>query len=249
MNSGRAFLLFSLILFLIMLPFTACGKLPFSTTQVTVVVPQTVEVTRLVERSIVTIFFDATITPLETPSKTIEPVIATPLASSNADASLSVNGELLGGLSGWCMPLNYGKPDGTDFGRVGIPKYARPGYVDNKRNVMHIPGDYCTLVFHLKSVAVVGATVQVKQVHNKITFYTKPLIVSGADPNVGYVHLEHSYIVNPPLWTVVYLIEVIDPDGTVRWSGEVWFERTQPEPCWDGSTVDPVTLLCPKYDW
>lgn len=245
-----------LVILFLSLVITTCGVFSSAPAEVTVVVPQTVEVTRLVEVVVTATPAQATITPLTTVQPTdsgtaapVEPGAATPADFSNPNFGAGMTGELLNGLSGWCMPLGYGKPDDTDFGQAGMPKYTRPGFVDRDRSVVHIPGDFCTLVFQFSAPATQGATVEVKQVHNNLTFYSKPLIVSGSDPYVGYVHLDHTYIVNPPLWAVLYIVEVIDPGGAVRWSGEVWFEKTIPEPCWDGSTVDPVTLLCPKYDW
>ena len=234
---------------------TACSTGEPQIVEATVLVPQTVVVTEIVERVVTATPAAATITPLSTPSATqntalSEPGAATPSAFviSAADTYIG-NGEMLNGLTGWCMPLGSAAPGDVDFGRYGMPATGRPGMVENGMNVMHIPGEYCTLVFELSSTITAGGKVQVKQVHNNQSFYEVELIPSISTPNVGYAHLYHNYVVNPPLWGVTYLIEASDANGSVVWSGEILFQKTQPDLCWDGSTPDPVTLWCPKYDW
>ncbi|HAF62268.1 MAG TPA: hypothetical protein DCK95_08080 [Anaerolineaceae bacterium] len=221
----------------------------------TVLVPQTVVVTEIVERVVTATHAAATITPLVTPSATLssalsEPGAATPSAFVNPAAETYIgNGEMSNGLTGWCMPLGSAAPGDVDFGRYGMPATGRPGMVENGINIMHIPGEYCTLVFEFSSTIAAGGKVQVKQVHNNQSFYEVDLIPSNAIPNVGFAHLSHNYVVNPPLWGVTYLIEATDANSSVLWSGEILFQKTQPDLCWDGSTPDPVTLWCPKEDW
>jgi hypothetical protein len=240
----------------------SCSLMEPKVVEATVLVPQTVVVTQVVERVVTATISAATITPLTTPAATqatqaasqstvvSEPGAATPSAFVNsADTNLTGNGEMQNGLTGWCMPVDSAAPGDTDYGRYGMPTTGRPGVVENGINIMHIPGQYCTFVFEFSSQIGTGGKVEVKQTHNNLTFYEVDLIPSAANPNVGYAHLYHNYVVNPPLWGVTYLIEAVDANGTVRWSGEVLFQKTQPDLCWDGSTPDPVTLWCPKNDW
>lgn len=238
-----------------MLLFTACSTSEPQIVEATVLVPQTIVVTEIVERVVTATPASATITPLTNPTATSttalnEPGAATPSAFvvSAADTYLG-NGEMLNGLSGWCMPLGSNAPGDVDFGRYGMPATGRPGMVEDGVNVMHIPGEYCTLVFESSSTVAAGGKVQVKQVHNNQSFYEVDLIPSASTPTIGYAHLYHNYVVNPPLWGVTYIIEASDGNGSVLWSGEVLFRKTQPGLCWDGSTPDPVTLWCPKNDW
>lgn len=235
--------------------FAACTTPEPQIVEATVLVPQTIVVTEIVERVVTATPAAATITPLTTPAATQtaalnEPGAATPSAFvvSAADTYLG-NGEMLNGLTGWCMPLGSAAPGDVDFGRYGMPATGRPGMVEDGVNVLHIPGEYCTLVFELSSTLAAGGKVQVKQIHNNQSFYEVELIPSISTSNVGYAHLYHNYVVNPPLWGVTYLIEASDVSGSVVWSGEILFRKTQPDLCWDGSTPDPVTLWCPKYDW
>ena len=240
----------------------SCSLLEPKVVEATVLVPQTVVVTEVVERVVTATNSAATITPLTTPAATqstqavtqsplvSEPGAATPSAFVNqADTTLTGNGEMQNGLTGWCMPLGSPEPGDTDYGRYGMPAAGRPGVVENGMNTMHIPGQYCTLVFEFSSQIGTGGKVEVKQVQNNLTFYEVDLIPSAANPNIGYAHLYHNYVVNPPLWNITYLIEAVDANGTTRWSGEVLFKKTQPDLCWDGSIPDPVTLSCPKNDW
>ena len=238
---------------------SACTQAEPQVVEATVLVQETVVVTQIVEKVVTATQAVATITPLTTPVATqtlstasvvSEPGAATPSAYvSQVTAGVTSDGEMLNGLSGWCMPLGSAAPGDTDYGRYGIPTGARSGMVEDGVNVMHIPGEYCTLVFEFSSQIGSGGTVQVKQTHNNLTFYEVELIPSAANPNKAYAHLYHNYVVNPPLWGVTYLIEAVDGNGTARWSGEVLFRKTQPDLCWDGSTPDPVTMWCPKEDW
>lgn len=241
---------------------TSCSLIEPKVVEATVLVPQTVVVTEVVERVVTATTSAATITPLSTPAATqstqvvsatasnSEPGAATPLAFVNqADTNLTGNGKMQNGLTGWCMPLGSPEPGDIDYGRYGMPATGRPGYVEDGVNIMHIPGQYCTLVFEFSSQIGTGGKVEVKQVQNNLTFYEVDLIPSAANPNVGYAHLYHNYVVNPPLWGITYLIEAVDANGTTRWSGEVAFQKTQPDLCWDGSIPNPVTLTCPKKDW
>lgn len=240
----------------------SCSLIEPKVVEATVLVPQTVVVTEIVERVVTATTSAATITPLTTPAATqstqtvsqsttvTEPGAATPSAFvSQADTNRTGNGEMQNGLTGWCMPLDSAAPGDTDYGRYGMPTAGRPGFVEDGVNTMHIPGEYCTLVFEFSSQIGTGGKVEVKQIHNNLTFYEVELVPSASNPNVGYAHLYHNYIVNPPLWGVTYLIEAVDANGTTRWSGEIAFQKTQPDLCWDGSTPDPVTLWCPKKDW
>ena len=228
MHQSRLKYGFFMVLLFIIFVVSAC-KCPETTViESTVLVPQTVVVTEIVEVVVTaTSLPSATITPLITVALP-QPGATTPSAFSNAthDAN-SVIGQMLDGLSGWCMPLGYGLPDETDYGSSGMPKNGRPGIVENKLNIMNIPGDFCTLVFTFDSLVIKGTQVEFKQVHNNQVFYTVELISSAANPNIGYAHLLHSWVVNPPLYLVAYLVEVIDPNGSVVWSGEVTFRKTQ----------------------
>lgn len=236
---------------------TSCSLIEPKVVEATVLVPQTVVVTEVVEKVVTATPAPATITPLTTPVTTqttstsvSEPGAATPSAYvDQTSTGLTANGEMLNGLSGWCMPLGSTGPGDTDYGRYGMPANGRPGKVEDGANVMHIPGEYCTLVFEFSSPIGSGGKVEVKQIHNNQTFYEVDLVPSAANPNIGYAHLYHSYVINPPLWGVSYLIEAVDGNGSARWSGEVLFQKTDPGLCWDGSTPDPVTMWCPKYDW
>jgi len=242
--------IFSGILFL-----TSCSLVEPKIVEATVLVPQTVVVTEIVEKIVTATPAPATITPLVTPASTpstsaSEPGAATPSAYvSQNTADQGADGKMQNGLSGWCMPLGSAGPGDTDYGRYGMPATGRPGRVEDGVNVMHIPGEYCTLVFEFSSPIGSGGKVEVKQTYNNQTFYEVDLTPSAASPNVGYAHLYHNYVVNPPLWSVSYLIGALDGNGSSRWSGEVLFQKTDPGLCWDGSTPDPVTMWCPKYDW
>ena len=105
------------------------------------------------------------------------------------------------------------------------------------------------MVFESTSQINSGSKVRVKQTHNNLSFYDVDLTPSNVNPNIGYAHILHGYVVNPPLWGVTYIIEAVDSNGSVLWSDEILFRRTQPELCWDGSTPDPISMWCPKEDW
>ncbi len=239
----------------------SCSLFEPEVVEATVLVPQTVVVTEVVEKVVTATVSIATITPLTTPIATqstqaastvsaAEPGGTTPTVYvSQPDTSLTGDGTMQNGLSGWCMPLGSTGPDDIDYGRYGMPTNGRPGYVENGINIMHIPGQYCTLVFEFSSQIGSGGKVYVKQTHNNLSFYEVDLVQSASNPNVGYAHLSHNYVVNPPLWGVSYIIEAVDGNGNTRWSGEVLFQKTQPDLCWDGSKPDPVTMWCPKEDW
>lgn len=234
---------------------TSCSLIEPKVVEATVLVPQTVVVTEIVEKIVTATPAPATITPLVTVISTqstslSEPGAATPSAYVNqASTDSTSDGKMLNGLSGWCMPLGSTGPGDIDYGRYGMPVTGRPGRVEDGMNVMHIPGEYCTLIFEFSSPVGSGGKVEVKQIHNNQTFYEVDLTPSAANPNISYAHLYHNYVITPPLWGVSYLIEAVDGNGSTRWSGEILFQKTDPGLCWDGSTPDPVSMWCPKYDW
>jgi hypothetical protein len=74
---------------------------------------------------------------------------------------------------------------------------------------------------------------------------TVPLVFSRDDPLVGYATLNHTYIVNPPLWNIEYRFSLAAPGGKEYWSEPISFKRDWlGRICWNGKRQAPVTLRC-----
>ncbi len=68
------------------------------------------------------------------------------------------------------------------------------------------------------------------------------------NPNLGWTIVRHTWVVDPPKWSVSYTLGLAGPNKEELWSSKVSFARPAFKMCRFGGTPDPVTLWCLPYD-
>jgi len=112
--------------------------------------------------------------------------------------------------------------------------------------VASIPAVYCVVSFKFNQAAPSDLELQVKEGSN--VFLTRALDPANGQADTVWTSLDHSYIVNPPLWEVNYTLTVVDAGDQEVWSSLVKFAKPLPETCIYGGLADPVTLYCTTTD-
>lgn len=246
---GLAVMALLVIIALVLPPILSGGSTgsAASVAEVTRLVEQTVEVTRIVE-----IVVTATpLPPTPTPENT-----ATPTASPTPDVLVV----LPDGFTPWCMP-NETTYSPEDLARTGeMPQNARAGEIgDSGLMELIIQVQSCTLMFNFNQPVPEGTVVKIYDL-NPSPFLTIPMTVVSENPTKAFVTVVNPYIIDPPYWSIEYRIEVVDPTGQILWLQPVVFRRSGVIGyCWDGSLPDPVTYQChnpgeahpwdPWYGW
>jgi hypothetical protein len=179
----------------------------------------------------------STATPL--PTATPQPT-ATAVPTNTPVPPLAV---LPDGFNAWCAPLGYEgvQPTGPD-----APDYARQLTLAGDQYQVPIPAVFCDLVYQFNQAVPAGLKMQILE--GSFAFVEAPLIPDPAKPEVAWAAVTHDYVVNPPMWEVVYRVAVVDSNGTELWSNPVKFVKPLPEPCPYGGLPDPVTLWCTVTD-
>jgi hypothetical protein len=177
-----------------------------------------------------------TLAPTSTPEPTSTPVPPT----ATLLPPLAV---LADGLNIWCAPLDYA---GTTAQGPDEPGYARKMVNNGDMLQASIPAAYCAVVAHFNQPAPNGLLLKLFDGTNE--FLKQSLAVADAQPDVAWTSINHSYVVNPPLWWVDYRRAIVDASGKEVWSNPVRFEKPLPETCVYGGLPDPVTLYCAVTD-
>lgn len=208
-------------------------------------VPQIVEVTRLVENTVVVtqiVEVEKVVTATPQPS----PVSAGP--QTNPETELTPMGSDSGltgdALAGWCVPKDA--PDALEGLRQSgaMPEKAYPLQVVNGQKEIVIEVKNCSFVYTFNTPIPAGVKLKIYDA-GKSPFLTVDLIPTAQFPNKAYATIDHPYVVNPPFWSIPYRLEAISPEGQVLRSDEIVFKRGwTPKPCYDGSWPDPLTLKC-----
>lgn len=185
-----------------------------------------------------------TVTATAAPSATPEPT-ATPLPSPTAVSPLALAAD---GFNAWCLPIDFYSAPESGTAPWVMPDGARPiseslGYAG-----LQVPALSCTLVFTFNQAMPQGAELKAYQGTDMNPWLTAKLLPAGDDPQVGYVVLDHSYIINPPYWEILYRFALSTADNSELWSDTIRIFKATPEACWDGSLPNPVTLECPIND-
>lgn len=227
---------FFLALLVVLITLTGCGSSP--TAAPTQVEAQAVEPTATLaptETSLPTATATATQAPTETPEPTAtEEPTATPIPA------LAV---LEGGFDAWCMPESYAgtQPTGPD-----APEVARRLTITNDQIEVGIPASYCVLAAQFNQNVPEGA--QMYLYDSGSPFLKRDLKITEGRPDVGWIMVDHPYVVNPPYWEVTYRVAVVDSAGKELWSNPVKFAKPIPAECPYGGLPDPITLWCTKTD-
>jgi hypothetical protein len=188
-----------------------------------------------------------TFTPLPSPTATEAPTAtpepsATPTEPPTA-TPLPALAVLADGFNAWCAPQDYDliTPTGPD-----APDYARKLAKQGDQLNVPIPAAYCVLAFHFNQAAPQGAVLTIYDSNNP--FLRLPLQAADGKPDEVWTTVKHSYVVNPPFWSVVYRLSVSGSDNQELWSNSVAFVKPLPKPCPFGGYPDPVTLYCTITD-
>ncbi len=209
---------------------SACASLPAGATETPIPPPPT------------SIPATATIVP---PTDTPEP---TPTATPTITPipSLAVAPE---GMDSWCLPIIFGMHADGPNGPDSAPQGARPGVFDKGTGVLnlHIPAITCTVVYIFNQPMPPGTMLSIYD-FNKTPFMEVPLNTAASNPIRGYATLSHPYIIDPPFWWQDFTFVVTAPDGKEMHRIPVHVFKSLPDPCWDGSLPNPVTLFCPIED-
>lgn len=183
----------------------------------------------------------ATATPL--PSATPAPS-ATPMPTATTVPPLALESN---GFNAWCLPLDFYNPASSGAAWT-MPAGARPLTENLGYTGLQVPALSCTLVFTFNQPMPKGVALEVYQGVQQSPWLTAELQAASDNPNLGYAVLDHSYVINPPFWEVLYRFALRSPDGKELWADEIRIFKALPERCWDNSLPDPVTLECPIND-
>ena len=176
-------------------------------------------------------------TPTEAPTATLAP---TTVAASETPVPGAA-------LTAWCMPEGVLTTVATGTTQVSMPENALPATTTNGMTTLLYPASSCSFVFNLGKTLADGTMLEFYDRGSKTTPWLKAGVTQAADnPNTGVAFVRHTYVVNPPMWSITYHLTLRAPDGADLWSQDVNFKfRWQPTPCWDG-TIGDFTGLTAK---
>ena len=171
-----------------------------------------------------------TVTPLP-PTATLEPT-ATVLPEPQ--------------MTGWCLPKEIAITQSNADFAAAMPEGARASTLENDTVVLLTPASTCAFVFTLGVPVQPGMTLEVLDTSN-VVWLTLPVDPMPEKANQGYALTRHSYIVEPPFWTVTYTMRSKDASRGELWSSKVEMRRDwRAEKCWDGTMPNPITRTCKK---
>ncbi len=238
------------ILFILGIGLSSCAKTPVSTAQP--VDQNATSVAAAVATSAQILAPTATNAPSPTatgavPTATPAQPTATLTEAPTATPPQSLAVLADAGFNAWCAPQEYAgtKPSGPD-----APDYARKLSVNGAGNTLDltvpIPAAYCVLAYRFNQAAPQGAVLTFFD--GKSAFLRLPLQAADGHPEEVWAAVNHTYVVNPPLWSVSYRLAVNTANGKELWSNPVTFAKPLPKPCPYGGYPDPVTMYCTGTD-
>ncbi len=149
----------------------------------------------------------------------------------------------------WCLPLDYAFPASQPVVTNAAPAGARAGTMQDGTLNIQIPAISCTLVFAFNQPVPAGVRLDLAyELQPESPWLSSELTPAAENANLAYITLDHEYVVTPPYWEITFPATVRGPDGSALWSAPIRFFKALPNPCWDGSLPDPVTLYCKSYD-
>ena len=255
LKNSRSLILFIIITGLWIIVLTACTSNGPQIIEVTRVIPQTVVVTELVlqivEKVVTATSEPVTTTPEMATETSVGTAVGTPenvptVENSSTQAPPLVDTQA-GGLTTWCMPMREAKLSETPT-TSNIPPHAWASKQGSKFIEQEIPATTCTFLFTFNQPVPKGTMMEIYEFNQKSPWYKKELTPATDNPNIAMVTIKHGMVVSPPFWDITYQFAVRAPDGTQLRMDAVHFWKVTPEPCWDGSLPNPVTMYCPSID-
>lgn len=173
----------------------------------------------------------ATDTPQPTATATASPTPIPPLAIAQSNS--------------WCIPK-----DNAMYARAAenpsmMPEGAKMGEEKDGAISLITPALSCTFTFTFNQKAPEGARIEVLD-RTGVIWLKGELIPSPQDPNMLYTVLTHSYLTEPPFWSILYPARVVLADGTETWTQTLNMNRGWVKVCWDGTLANVDTLYCKK---
>lgn len=202
--------------------------------------PENIEVTRIVERTVLATTIVERVITATPPAATATPDVTATPAATPTPAGLAV---LENGLEIWCMPVNSYQ-DTTLFLAGEIPEGAISAQTLNDRLTVITQVKNCTFKVAFNSPMPAHTRLILQDFQPK-KFIDEELTAGINDSASAYLTLDHYFVINPPYWETIYTVSVIDPDGQVLWEQPVTFRRSWvPDPCPSGYLPDINTGLC-----
>ena len=156
------------------------------------------------------------------------------------------------GFDAWCVPQTVDVAVSRAAEVWVKPADARgiEGEADQLR--LLAPSWTCVLAFTFNQNAPQGLKLQIFEPKNRpdTAWFDHSLSIAESQPNLAYIVLKHTYIVNPPLWQVPFNFRLSGQDGSEYWSQLINIKRDwDPRVCWNGKLQNPVTLFCDVPSW
>lgn len=232
MLKPRNLIIVLLILAVVPSLIVSCAPVPETDTyvqQVTVLVPQTVVVTQLVEVVV-------TATP--------EPTPELPTTTPTPDVLQVKSGKE--GFSAWCIP-NEWYSSLNDVKESGImPPGSREMTAVDDRFELIIQVAECDFLYSFNQPVPTG-TKWTAYYSTGTMFMEQELVPLPADGTRAVVINQNPYVIDPPYWYIDYVFKITAPDGTELRSDNVRLKRGwDPGRCYQGAMPDPITLKCPE---
>ncbi len=181
----------------------------------------------------------ATNTEAPLPTATQIPSMPTPQPSPTADLA-----GLQKGISGWCLPQDVLVSAADD--PLKPPERAQQGKIVNGAlEIRNMPFSICVFLYAFEKPAPSGLKLEIYDLNQKTPWWKSDLTPVDGKANLVFTRLRHSYIVDPPLWSVGYEFVVRDSSGAELQRDVVNLHRWTTGLCWQGTLPDPVTLYCP----
>ena len=256
---AKVLIITSIILVLVL---TAC--------QAAEVEPQIVEVTRVVQETVLVTQISEVIIPAtpepalptslptlpavpagqQTSQPGMQPTMASvaPTSGNQQVNNPAPAAEASGVLSGYCMPEHSGSLIGAPTPSVSMPASGKPLTVVDGQTQIPSPMEVCTFVFDFGVPLAKGSKLEVYDVGQSAPWFSQTLMTAPGNPNLSIAVVTHHFIINPPFWEIPYVFKVRSSDGSEKWSEQVLIKKWVPEKCWNGEYPDPVSLECPIND-
>ncbi len=186
-------------------------------------------------------------TAVPTATFTLEPTATdTPQPTNTAVPPLAI---VLEQSAFWCLPVDFAFPASEKSITNVAPAGARAGAIKDGTLNLQIPAISCTLVFAFNQPMPQGVQIELAyELAPNSPWISTDLTPVAGNPNLGSFTTKHEFVVNPPYWEITYPLTVRAADGSELWKAPARFFKALPNPCWDGSLPDPVTLYCKSYD-
>lgn len=149
-------------------------------------------------------------------------------------------------FNAWCMPEKFGLL--SEVSSSSMPENGRAATVEGEVLTLLYPDSICVFSFTFNQPAPENLKLNwLNTTGSGAPWLEIPLRADPQDNAIAYGTTFHTYVINPPLWSIDYRLQVQAEDGTNLWENTIHLEKDwQPEVCWNGVLPNPVTLLCIK---